>query len=119
VNRIVKIARTLWVAAALVFLFTAAAQAQAPSITPSGIVNSASLRSSTAPALAPGSLVSIFGTNLSSVTQTAIGPPYRTKSRQTRPWDEMLGLYFGVIVGRDVDVHTMLSMRQFPDALQD
>src|SRR6267378_8668592 len=71
--------RVVFVAAAVVFLFTPAAQAQAPSIAPSGIVNSASLRSSTSPSLAPGSLVSVFGTNLSRLTQTAVGPPYATR----------------------------------------
>jgi hypothetical protein len=34
-------------------------------------------------------------------------------------WDEMLGLYFGVIVDRDVNVHKMVAMRQRPDANQD
>ena len=34
-------------------------------------------------------------------------------------WDEMLGLYFGLIVDREVDVHHMVAMRQFPNANQD
>lgn len=50
--------------------------------------------------------------------------PFKTEPSKSvrwgdQSWEEMLGLYFGVIVDREVNVHTMLSMRQFPDALQE
>src|SRR6266481_2835373 len=61
----------------VVMLFSTVGQAQplAPSVLPSGIVNTATFRniSSTTPAVARGSLISVFGNNLS--TQTIAAPP--------------------------------------------
>src|SRR5437016_2514062 len=74
-----KITRIGFVIVAALLVFGGVAQAQAPSISPSGIVNSASLNSSLSPALAPGSLVSIFGANLSRITQSAAGPPFASQ----------------------------------------
>ncbi len=54
-------------------------QAQTPVITPSGVVNSATFNSSLSPSVAPGALVTIFGSNLSSTTQTSAGPNYATQ----------------------------------------
>src|SRR5438552_8181185 len=56
-----------------------AAQAQTPSVTPYGVVNSASYRSSFSPSLAPGSLFTIFGSNLSSTTVAADSSPVPTQ----------------------------------------
>ena len=61
-------------------------QAQAPVITPSGIVNSASFNSTLSPSVAPGSLVTIFGSNLSSSTVTPVGPDYPTKLPGSSTW---------------------------------
>src|SRR5262245_31060199 len=51
----------------------------APSVTPYGIVNSTTLHSSFSPIAAPGSLVTIFGENLSSATISAATLPLPTQ----------------------------------------
>src|SRR5688572_12945379 len=58
----------------------------APSVSPFGIVNSSTFNSSFSPTAAPGSLITIFGTNLSRATVTATTPPFPTQlpGSQTR-----------------------------------
>jgi len=63
--------------AAILLLAGAAAFAQAPAIAPGGVLNGASFDKTGQP-VAPGSLISIFGTNLSTATATAQSVPIST-----------------------------------------
>ncbi|MFB3777841.1 MAG: hypothetical protein ACE141_09520 [Bryobacteraceae bacterium] len=63
--------------ALLLWLSLSTAAAQRPVVYPGGIVNAASFAPAGTPgsAVAPGSLVSIFGTNLATVTMSADRTP--------------------------------------------
>lgn len=73
---------------ALMFASAAKTQSPPPSVAPSGIVNAATFvnASSTTPVVARGSLISIFGTNLSTSTAPAPDAPYPTQLGRTRVW---------------------------------
>src|SRR5437660_1067579 len=58
-------------------LFVGAAWSQTPTIVPGGVLNGASFDKTGQP-LAPGSLVSIFGTNLAAASQSAGSVPLST-----------------------------------------
>ena len=61
--------------AAIVLSLAALARAQAPAVNPGGVVNAAS---GTAQGVAPGSMVSIFGTNLASAATVSSAVPLAT-----------------------------------------
>jgi uncharacterized protein (TIGR03437 family) len=50
-----------------------------PSVSPYGIVSSSTFRSSFSPTAAPGSLITIFGKNLSRTSISATTPPFTTQ----------------------------------------
>ena len=71
------------VLAAALFAHTLAAQTTEPVITSGGIVNAASLAADTTNVAAPGSLVSIFGSNLATTTALAPSIPWPTELNGT------------------------------------
>src|SRR5262245_57569541 len=84
------ISRALVIAAAVTLICKTVIEAQGPtlvpSVTPYGIVNSATFRSSFSPVAAPGALLTIFGANLSNTSVSSSTPPFPTQlpGSQTR-----------------------------------